>query len=211
MMRNVLVTLFILCVASATAPFIYEQKNLGFYNFPEFTYSLSVDCEEGTIDAILMDANFTRLEGVNSYLKYVDFESKLISSETSDEHGIVEHELPGNVSLMRGLFIMVIEEKGFRSKEIHFDISPCYSNVTFPPPPQRPERNGTMPPEEDVTEPEAPPPVPPENISGNGETVNETDVTAEGPAPEEEWDIELVAYALAAVVLLLLLYKTFTK
>lgn len=162
-MMRIIIALLVFSVMAAAAPMIHEQRNLGYYAYPEFVYSLGVDCDAGVVRVIVMDANFTRLEGVNSYLKYVDFASPLISSETSDENGYVYHELPGNVSLMRGLFILVIEKKGYRSKEIHFDISKCYTNATYPDPPS----------------PAAPaqPPVPPGSAEEEPVLENVTDIT----------------------------------
>jgi len=123
-MRAAVFLLVFICLASGI---IHEQRNIGFYKFPELLYVLSVDCDSGTVNLTVMDANFTPVSDAGTYIKYVDYSTPLLSSKDTDGDGFVEHKLPGNVSLMRGMFILVIEKKGYRSREIHFDISGCYS------------------------------------------------------------------------------------
>jgi tRNA threonylcarbamoyladenosine modification (KEOPS) complex Pcc1 subunit len=130
--------------AEAVAPIIYEQKDIGDPGLAEFVYSMSVDCTAATLTLSVMDENYSVVRGANSYLKYIDFSTNIISSVQTDNDGIALHKLPGNVKLMRGLFILVIEKYRYRNKEIHFDISPCYSNGTQSKPP-KPPANQTLP------------------------------------------------------------------
>lgn len=136
-MRHLLlaIVLFSVCSAARVAPIIYEQDDLGDPIFDEFVYSISTDCEAATIRVVVMDEQYLPVEGAGTFLKYVDFSSPLLSTGESGADGRVLHQLPGNTSLMRGLFILVIEKNGFRSKEVHFDISPCYTDYV---PPERP-------------------------------------------------------------------------
>ncbi|MBD3209968.1 hypothetical protein GF318_01150 [Candidatus Micrarchaeota archaeon] len=184
-MKPGLLFLLLVSFSFAVAPSIHEQKNLGFYRHPEFTYSLSVNCEKGTVRVIVMDANLTKVGNASTFLKYVDYDTPLISSRKSDQNGYAIHELPGNTSLMRGLFILVLEKKGYRSKEIHFDISGCYANQTYPSPPEEEEEpmaanetagaNKTRPPVEQNTT----------NVSMESNQTNETvNMTAEAEEPE---------------------------
>lgn len=132
--------------ANVVAPTIYEQEDLGDGTvLSDFTYSLSVDCTAATISIIVMDSHNTPVEGADTYLKYVDFSSPLIAQGQTDREGFRLDKLPGSSLLMRGLFILVIEKKGFRNKEVHFDISGCYSNktTTQPPPAAKPPANNT--------------------------------------------------------------------
>ncbi len=125
------------------APTIYEQNDFGPLSYNEFLYSMSVDCTAATVNAIIMDEEFKRVEGAATYLKYIDFAQPLISTVKSDKDGLVLHKLPGNVKLMRGFFILVIEKNGFRNKEVHFDIGKCWRNETpviNPPEPEPVER-----------------------------------------------------------------------
>jgi len=124
-----------------------------------------------------MDGSFERIGGAGTYLKYVDFSSPLISSVETDGDGSAIHSLPGNTTLMRGLFILVMEKDGFRSKEVHFDIAPCYSNYTFPsrPAQEEPLQNESEPEEEIADEPvvpanESPPEMIEETEEEDGET-----------------------------------------
>jgi len=130
--------------AVVIGPHIYEQQNNGDNNLPEMTYSLSVDCTAAAINVIVMDNATNPIQDANTYLKYVDFSSPTIGSGKTDKDGFVIMKLPGNVQLMRGLFIMVIEKKGFRNKEIHFDIVNCLTNTSWIPPippPPKPKPN----------------------------------------------------------------------
>lgn len=136
-MRSFLFLLFLLSISSAIiiGPRIYEQEDFGDISLEEFTYSLSVDCSNGQINAIVMDGNNTPVGGADTYLRYVDYAQPLISSTETLGDGTAVHDLPGKVSFMRGLFILVIHKDGFRGKEVHFDILGCLTNQTWIPPP----------------------------------------------------------------------------
>src|SRR5262249_10152163 len=88
------------------------------------------------------------------------------------------HKLPGQVQLMRGLFILGIQKHGFQSKEVHFDLYPCFHQGQLPPkpapnpPPKPPAQNST--PQPPATPPPKPPPhvplphqAPPNNSTAN--------------------------------------------
>jgi hypothetical protein len=123
-------------IAATIAPTVYEQDDLGDpVLLKDFTYSLSVDCAAAVINVIVMDGHNKPVESAYTYLKYIDFSTPLISKGPTDREGFVLHKLPGSTTLMRGLFILVIEKAGFRSKEIHFDISGCYGPPRQPKPP----------------------------------------------------------------------------
>jgi hypothetical protein len=133
-----LLCLFGASFALTIGPRIYEQKDLGDISLSEFTYSLSADCNASTISVSIYNESNRPVRDANIYLKYVDFSSPLLSNSKTDKDGFSLIRLPGNVKLMRGLFIMVVEKKGFRNKEIHFDLSPCWGGSQFPPPPIKP-------------------------------------------------------------------------
>lgn len=147
--------------------------------FDEFVYSISVDCTAATIKLIVMDEEYEPVQDTSTYLKYVDFASPLLSTVKTDKDGFALHKLPGQTTLMRGLFILVMEKKGFRSKEVHFDIAPCYSDYTFPPPPvqeEEPAPDVSTPPENDTVAD-----IPYEN--GASEEAPPVDVSEEGEEP----------------------------
>ncbi len=167
MLRWILLLLLVpLVFAESIAPTIYEQRDFGTLSKEEFTYSISVDCTSATVRAYVMDENIEPVEGADTYLKYIDFAQPLISTVESDKDGFVLHKLPGNVKLMRGFFVLVIQKSDFRSKEIHFDINRCWSNASIPQPPAPPPKNDTP----------QPPPItpPPSNTSAPNVTVNAT-------------------------------------
>jgi hypothetical protein len=176
MFRYLLLLLLLpLAHADVIAPTIYEQKDLGPTAHEQFTYSISVDCTAGTIDVIIMDSEINPVKDANSYLKYIDFAQPLISTSTSDKDGQVLHKLPGDVRLMRGFFVLVIQKNDFRSKEIHFDIGGCYSDET-PSPPSQPSQPGSG--EQvnrtvNVTPPSIITPNITINISGGNETIQD--------------------------------------
>jgi hypothetical protein len=41
------------------------------------------------------------------------------------------------------MFTLVLEKAGYLNKELHFDLAPCYSNVTWPPKPVTTPAPGT--------------------------------------------------------------------
>lgn len=196
--------LIFLVISNIIAPTIYEQDDFGTVSLEEFTYSISVDCTAGTIRLVVMDESLKPVKEANTYLKYVDFAQPLISSGETDKDGRITHKLPGNVRLMRGFFILVIQKNDFRSKEIHFDIARCYngeSNITA----QLPEEVEPETPEIDE-EPE-PGPQPEENIT---EPINFTEPSAESNettvGEEEEEKICSVA-----IIMPLLMFLNFVK
>ncbi len=176
---------FPLLHASVIAPTVYEQKDLGDPVFlQDFTYSLSADCTAATISIIVMDGHNKPVEGAYTYLKYVDFSSPLIAQGPTDREGFRLDKLPGSPMFMRGLFILVIEKKGFRNKEIHFDISGCYSNGTAlpkPPAAKPPANNTTTAPPANIS-----PPfnytTPPENATGDQGNATGTGNASGNPA-----------------------------
>jgi hypothetical protein len=133
--------------ANVVAPTIYEQADMGDdIHLTQFTYAISVDCSLSAISVVVMDNHNNPVEGAHTYLKYVDFSTPLIAQGTTDSKGFILEKLPGSTQIMRGLFILVIEKTGFLNKEVHFDISGCYSNASATPPPAtKPPANSTMP------------------------------------------------------------------
>jgi hypothetical protein len=171
-----------LSAAMVVGPAIYEQDDFGDPALAQFTYSLSADCTASTISMIIMNGSNKPVKDANTYLKYVDFSSPLLSSVVTDKDGFALHKLPGNVQLMRGLFILVIEKKGFRNKEVHFDLYPCFHNGTLPPalqPKPRNTTNQTAPPPTIIIET---PPPPPDNATGPAEEPEQN--ATEGGQPD---------------------------
>jgi hypothetical protein len=203
MSRFGILSLLILSVVNAAiiGPTVYEQDDFGDISLNEFTYSLSVDCDAATLRVIVMNESIKPVEGANVYLKYVDYASPLISSGTTGKDGLVLHELPGNVSLMRGLFILVIGKEGYRGKEVHFDILRCLPNqTTIPSPPVQPPQQLPPPPSENVTK-ELPPV---QNVTEVNATINVTDMADE----TEQEDVPYSDLCIPAfLILMLILFK----
>lgn len=196
-----LLLLLPLVFAESIAPTIYEQRDFGTLSKEEFTYSISVDCTAATVRAYVMDESIKPVEGADTYLKYIDFAQPLISSVESDKDGFVLHKLPGNVKLMRGFFVLVIQKSDFRSKEIHFDVNRCWSNATIPQPPQPAPSTGNQSPPVVTPPPPANTTTPQANITDN--PTNETNETG---APVDGGETpELCAGGLA----LLMIFKFF--
>ncbi len=146
MMRRLLALIALICGLSSAlvvGPAIYEQKDFGALNASQFTYSLSVDCNASAITAVIYNGTDKPEQDVNILLSYVDFAQPLLANKDTDKDGTVLLKLPGEVSLMRGLFILVIQKTGFKSKEVHFDLYPCLHNGTLPPKPPPPPKNKT--------------------------------------------------------------------
>ena len=147
--RSSLVLLLVLFLtplhANVVAPTIHEQADLGDDTvLKDFTYSIGVDCIASAIRLTVLDDRNKPVQGASTYLKYVDFSTPLIDQGATDQDGFILEKLPGSPTLMRGLFILVIEKSGFRDKEIHFDISGCYSNTTAKAPVKPPANNTTV-------------------------------------------------------------------
>jgi hypothetical protein len=156
MLKLAAALLFLAFVSSAiiVGPAIYEQDDFGDISWSEFTYSISADCTAGTITTIVMNESNKPVQDANVYLQYIDFSTPLIGAKVSDKDGYVLHKLPGQVQLMRGFFVLVIEKKGYRSKEVHFDLYPCFHNGSMPPRPPPPAPPPVKPPPtQNVTKP----------------------------------------------------------
>jgi len=130
----------ILLLAAIIGPVVYEQDDNGDIALQEFTYVLSADCNAATINVTVKDENLTLVEDAKTFLKYVDVTEPVIGQGKTGRDGFFIYELPGNVSLMRGLFVLLIEKDGYRNKEVHFDLSPCYPK---PAPPKKPPANNS--------------------------------------------------------------------
>jgi len=176
MLRIALLGLIVLSLAHAIHPInpmVYEQDDNGDISLSQFTYVLRADCDAATIDIEVKDANLTQVQNASTFLKYVDNTSPFIGKMTTGSDGSVAYQLPGNVSFMRGLFILVVQKDGYRDKEVHFDLSPCYP---APPQPKKPVQNktnssATLPPKNTTTT---------QNTSTNAANrTNETNATSQ--------------------------------
>lgn len=166
-----LVLFFTTLHANVVAPTIHEQADLGDDTMlKDFTYSIGVDCTASAIRLTVLDDKNKPVGGASTYLKYVDFSTPLIDQGTTDQNGFILEKLPGSPTLMRGLFILVLEKSGFRDKEIHFDISGCYTNTTAKPP-VKPPANNTNPPANSTPGNYTRPPA---NASGTNQSGNAT-------------------------------------
>src|SRR5512143_328248 len=162
--------LFGLSSAMVVGPVIYEQKDFGNIGQHQFTYSLSADCNASVITAIIYNESNKPVQDANVLLSYVDFSTPLLRNLYTDKDGIAIMKLPGQVQLMRGLFILVIQKNGFKSKEVHFDLYPCFHNGQLPPkpaPPPKPVQNTPQPPPI-VIDAAPPPPTAPAANASNG-------------------------------------------
>ncbi len=158
------------CHGLIVGPAIYEQKDFGNRDLHQFTYSLSVDCNASVINAVIYNESNGAVGEANVLLSYIDFAQPLLRNTLSDKDGLAVLRLPGQVTLMRGMFILAIQKKGFMNKEVHFDLYPCFHGGALPPKPAKPP-----PPKPNVSNATYPsgPPVqkntsnPPTNVSGN--------------------------------------------
>ena len=208
-MRFILLPMLIISLvhAAIVGPTVHEQDDFGDILWNEFTYSLSVDCDNAVLRVVVMDENIKPVEGAGTYLKYVDYATPLISSGASGKDGRVMHQLPGNVSLMRGLFVLVIEKEGYRTKEIHFDIMKCLGNQTgVPTPPAQPPQQPPQQPTQNVTkEP------PPEPVQNETDTADSKAIANETEATENDGVDELAHSGLLVIALLVLLLIFFKR
>lgn len=127
----VLAALAILCNVRAVivSPNIFEEKDFDSGSLPKLEYALSIDCNAKTINQKVFTKSGEPIDSVFSYLIYHDYSTPLISSGRTDGNGNTAHVLPGNLSLMDGMFILVMEKQGYSKKEIHFDIASCFGTV----------------------------------------------------------------------------------
>ncbi|MFN7991279.1 MAG: hypothetical protein U0R44_03940 [Candidatus Micrarchaeia archaeon] len=134
----VFLSLFSFVHAFVVGPAIYEQKDFGSEDLHQFTYSLSADCNASVINAVIYDEKNKPVGDVNLLLSYIDFAQPLLRNVNTDKDGLAVLKLPGQVSLMRGMFILVIQKTGYMNKEVHFDLYPCFHNGSLPPKPPKP-------------------------------------------------------------------------
>ncbi|MBU1165563.1 hypothetical protein KKF81_01335 [Candidatus Micrarchaeota archaeon] len=142
-----LILLIITCISYSVVigPHVYEQKDLGDSRLGQLLYVITVDCDNAVVQVKVLDDEFAPVENAWTYLQYIDYTSQLISKEKSDKDGMVYHKLPGEINNMRGMFVLLIEKKGYRNKEIHFDILGCLTNQSWiPPPPNQNTKPGTQ-------------------------------------------------------------------
>jgi hypothetical protein len=117
--------------ANAVAPVIYGQSGLNTgIPFGGFITSISVDCTTATVNIMVMDDQYKPVAGAQTYLQYVDTTAQLMAQGTTDGKGAISDKLPGNISLMNDMFVLIIEKSGFQNKEVDFGIPGCYSAVT---------------------------------------------------------------------------------
>jgi hypothetical protein len=139
---TLILALALLCGFSSAlvvGPVIYEQRDFGNLNEHQFTYSLSADCNASVITAIIYNETNNPVQGATVLLSYIDFAQPLLANVLTDKDGVAVLKLPGQVQLMRGLFIMVVQKNGFKDKEVHFDLYPCYRSLpSRTPPPLQP-------------------------------------------------------------------------
>ncbi len=176
--------LFGISNALVVGPVIYEQKDFGTMGQHQFTYSLSADCNASVITAIIYNESNKPVQDANVLLSYVDFSTPLLRNLYTDKDGVAILKLPGQVQLMRGLFILVIQKSGFKSKEVHFDLYPCFHNGSLPPkPPPPPKPPSTVP---NTTSPLPPPPVidvePQPEVPAANNSTNQTGAPQSGGA-----------------------------
>ncbi len=181
-----LLALFGPAYAMVVGPAIYEQKDFGNIGQHQFTYSLSADCNASVITAIIYNESNKPVQDANVLLSYVDFSTPLLRNLNTDKDGLAILKLPGQVQLMRGLFILVIQKNGFKSKEVHFDLYPCFHNGSLPPkPPPPPKPPSAVP---NTTSPLPPPPVinvepqPPAPAANASNSTNQTGAPQSGGA-----------------------------
>jgi 5-hydroxyisourate hydrolase-like protein (transthyretin family) len=133
------VFIFGLAEALVVGPAVIEQKDMGSSSLPTLIYSLSVDCNASSITAIVTDGTTNQpVQGVDTYLSYVDFTTQLLTHEVTDHDGYIVDKLPGQTALMQGMFILDLQKYGYQSKEVHFDLYPCLHNGQLPPLPTQP-------------------------------------------------------------------------
>ncbi|MBI5224009.1 hypothetical protein HY990_06335 [Candidatus Micrarchaeota archaeon] len=169
------------------APEFLGQHDFGQINLSQFTYSISINCDRSYIDFYVYDGDLKPVQGAKTFLSYVDYSSPLLSNDITDEKGHIDIPLRGNTTFMRGLFTMLIEKKGFKSKEFQFRITPCYSDIKTPatPPPAQtgiPNKNPTTP----ITQiPEQKPAINPPK--SNQTNLNSTVNTSNSSSIEQIW------------------------
>jgi len=156
----------------------FEYKDFGNASLPKFDdMEIIVDCNAATIRTHIASSG-TAVQGASTYLKYVDYYVPLLSSDQTDSSGDVLHKIPsGNISHMTGLFVLTAEKSGYQRREAHFELGDCFvSAPAQPPSPPPPQQNATPPPQQNASPPPPPPlpqdntsqPIaPPPNISGN--------------------------------------------
>lgn len=139
----------------------FESKDFGNEGLPAFDVTVTADCLAVEINQYTSSQG-TPVSGAMGYLKQVQYTIPLISSGSTDSSGYLTHQLPGNISFYTGLFTLTVEKSGYRKKELHFDVSGCFVNVTPPTPP-----NITPPSPPNITPPAPPPNITPPSPSPN--------------------------------------------
>lgn len=127
-----IIFLFAISNAKVVAPKIYSHQDMGDYTQKQLTYAISVDCDAKLINFTTLDEKIKPVANVSYYLQYLDYSKALLAANKTNANGFGQVKLPGETKYLRGLFVLLIQKTGYKSKEIDFAINGCYSNVTDP-------------------------------------------------------------------------------
>jgi len=112
----------------------FEYKDFGNTSAPTFDVAMQMDCRTNRITADVSSEG-QPVPSVMTFLKYVQYDNPLLSTQTTDSSGHATYQLTGNVSFRTGIFVLVMEKSGYNKREAHFTINDCFKNITQTQPP----------------------------------------------------------------------------
>jgi len=137
-MRGLLIALIIagFCMAVSVQPTFIDVKDTGSRNLPTMNVGITIDCDTKALTATVT-SNYTGepVKRAETFLFYTNYAYQAISTNITGADGVSYMSVVGNRDYLTSLFILHVEQGGFRTREIEFTYEKCASTQPPVPPP----------------------------------------------------------------------------
>ena len=137
--KVILAYLLVVGLVLAIAPTISKQSEFR-GGGQSLLYGLSADCNKATINLSIINESFSPVKDAVAQLSYSEGKVLPLASQTTDQKGFTQFQLPGKTTFMRGAFELTIIKPGFKTRVISFYLAACYTNWTDVNPPWNPTK-----------------------------------------------------------------------
>lgn len=146
-MRLLLIALLLtgLAMAFTVKPDYIEIKDTGHQSLPTLDVGITIDCDTKNLSVhVASNATGEAVQGAKTYLFYTDYTYQALPNPgTTGADGITAMPVPGTIRFLTAMFILRVDKKDFKSREIEFTYQKCFEAPPAPPPP--PPQNVTPP------------------------------------------------------------------
>jgi hypothetical protein len=138
-----------MAMAFTVQPDYFEIQDTGNQNLPKLNVGITLDCDTKAA-TVEVRSNETGLavQGAKAYMFYTDYTYQALPNPgTTDADGKAVMQVPGTIRFLTALFIIRVDHKDFRSREIEYAYKKCFEPPPKPPLPEPPpeEKNETKP------------------------------------------------------------------